>query len=248
MGNPYITGFPWAGGIAPAGTPASYPSSSNPWSTLTTQDVPAYTFFTPSPTFAPTAQELNRMFAQRDQALLYINGAQGPYQVIEDISVTKGVRRAQTDTSGTDAHTNSTAQTWGATTFTAANTYALATAAVATQVGDVMDVAFQGTLYWQAGNTGSIIDFLVELWANLNGAGNTASGIQTSWTQLGVAVSNPNTFTIPISLRGLITIGSGHAGTFALGINGCMAHNFAATPDTALTGLSTTRLRHLRPF
>jgi hypothetical protein len=249
--NPYITGLPWAGGVAPAGSPSSYPGGSGyPWAGLTVQTGPAYTFFTPSPDFAPTARELNQMFAQRDQALLYVNGAIGPYQVLEDIQAAPAGQSIRTQ-SGTPA-THALAQSWDATTFTAAHTLSLISAATATEVGDVLDLAFQGTLFFESAFTYSdaAFDFLADLFVNQNGAGFVDTGIQASWTLAGLnhAGSGDTSFCCPIVLRGLWTIGSGNAGSFACGINSCITLTNISEANIGLMGGSLTRLRHLRPY
>jgi len=219
MGNPYISGFPWAGGVAPGGSPAIYPAGSNPWSAGTTQDVPAYTYFTPSPTFAPTAQELNEMFAQRDQALLYNDSSIGPYRILEDITTTQGI---ETTTPIPGAGYNINAHTWNGSSFSTANVLLLATAAINTQVGDLMEIEFYGTLALDSSG-GTEWNFLANLFVNQAGAGYVDTGVQALWGIAGVSLPPQSRFMgSPIALRGLWTIGTGHAGTFTFGINGAL--------------------------
>jgi len=68
--NPLLAGLPWANGT-------NYPSGSYGWSGQPIKVTPAYSYFTPSPQFAPSAEEFNALLNQRDLALLDLYGRIG---------------------------------------------------------------------------------------------------------------------------------------------------------------------------
>jgi hypothetical protein len=67
MGNPFLTGMPWAAG-------PNYPAfPGKAWSLQPMGIAPGVPYFIPTLAYAPTATQLNYMFNQRDNALLYMN-------------------------------------------------------------------------------------------------------------------------------------------------------------------------------
>ena len=72
MSNPFLATLPWAGvtGITGA-SGATYATGANAWSGQLMNVQPAANFFTPSGPIA--AENLNYMFNERDNALIYIN-------------------------------------------------------------------------------------------------------------------------------------------------------------------------------
>jgi hypothetical protein len=201
MGNPWLTGFPWAG-------TTDYPAGALPWSGTPTCVLPGATYFEPDPDNAPTAQELNYMFNQRDQATLYVNFNLSKYRLVEAPIVATGAAPGL----GTKYFL---AQNWATqAVYSAAAAAFLANLTVVTAVGDLIEVDFESSLEVD-GNASSpvAVTTVFDLESSQNGGGNVVDESKV-WTLTAAALSNN---LIPLSLKSMIPVTA--AGTFNLYLN-----------------------------
>lgn len=226
--NPWLTGFPWAG-------TTDYPAGTDPWAGTPTCVLPTYTYFTPGLTAAPTAQELNYMFNQRDQAIAYNAAAVGIEAVIED-------RTGTADGGWGTLYFNAA---WTGAGYVPADAEGLASTVVATVVGDVIEVTFSSSVQMTCGLSGATIATSVAI-------GYAANGL-TFTNFVGGEASRQKVYSAteediaPITLIGRHIIGAGEAGTFVVGVNGCVPVGLADVGNWGLATAWSVRIRHLRP-
>jgi hypothetical protein len=249
--NPWIGGMPWAS-VAPPGVPAigavaQYPAGGNAWSAQPSAALPAYSLFTPGPLAvnAPSALALNAMFNQRDNALLYVDAAIGPYGVLENLSAVGGNPIAL---GAPTTPLSSTVAGWaGTTVMVAGNAQSILNAAVATVVGDVMDLEFSGGMGFEANGAivaGGVTGMGLGLGCKENG-GAAIDLMDQGWS-LAQAVAGTCVMSQGVSLRARRTVVT--AGTFAVTINGCCYTSSGSFQAIGLYGPYTVTLKHLRPY
>jgi hypothetical protein len=224
MGNPYITGLPWAPG-------PNYPSfPGKPWSLQPIGVAPGFDYFVPTQAYAPTAQQLNYMFNQRDNALLYMN------------------RFAPDSTKLVLANSNTLAVYLGGAGWGALNAYDSVLAHGHVEVndivpsvlaGDIVEISVSTTMIWN-GSTGIGQGNLRLEWLETGAGGTSTTPFSPASDQAyGTFTGSALDSLIPMTLLGSRTVAT--PGTLRLYLNGCVGAAVAAANWKLSKGVLTWR-------